>query len=53
MNRVAIIEKGGIPCLLKAMRKHPEDALLLEKVCATLRNLSAHGAPHTLLLSAT
>jgi hypothetical protein len=40
---VAIIEKGGIPCLLKAMRTHPTDALLMEKVCATLRNLSANG----------
>lgn len=53
VNRVAIIEKGGIPCLLKAMRKHPDDALLLEKVCATLRNLSAHGAPHTPLFVIT
>jgi hypothetical protein len=25
------------------MRTHPVDALLMEKVCATLRNLSANG----------
>lgn len=37
------MEKGGLTCLLKAMRTHAQDALVIEKLCATLRNLSAHG----------